>query len=100
MLLMVLFFIGYITPHLFILGEDRFHLTIVPFLAILASSFWIRSRSAVRERFQTRSGRIGISLAIVTILLLSANWVLELLRDSEKLAVLFGPNGNISHFSY
>jgi hypothetical protein len=28
------------------------------------------------------------------------NWGLELWRDADKLAVLFGPQGNVSYFSY
>jgi len=99
-LLMALFFIGYITPHLFILGEDRFHLTIVPFLAILAAYFWTSTRTLVREWLHMRSGRIRFCLAVVMITLLCSNWVLELWRDAEKLAVLLGPNGNMSFFSY
>jgi hypothetical protein len=99
-LLMVLFFIGYIVPHLLILGEDRFHLTLVPFLAILAAYFWTRSRDMFRIRLQTPLGRIGIFLAIIVIIILYSNWVLELWRDADKLAVLLGPNGNISFFPY
>jgi hypothetical protein len=37
--LMLFLFIGYITPHLLILSEDRFHLAIVPFFAILSGYF-------------------------------------------------------------
>jgi hypothetical protein len=28
------------------------------------------------------------------------NWGLELFRDADKLALLFGPHGNTSHFTY
>jgi hypothetical protein len=71
--MLALFLIGYITPHLFIIAEDRFHLTIVPFLAILAAYCWTGGWSALRARWQTRGG---------------------------KLAQLLGPNGNISYFPY
>ena len=39
--LLCLLFIGYIAPHVFILSEDRFHLALVPYIAILAAQFWI-----------------------------------------------------------
>jgi hypothetical protein len=99
-LLLALFLIGYITPHLFIIAEDRFHLTTVPFLAILAAYCWTGGRSALRERWQTRSGKVAILLASVAVILLFANWGLELWRDADKLAQLLGPNGNQTHFSY
>jgi hypothetical protein len=99
-LLMMLFFIGYITPHLFILGEDRFHLTIVPFLAILCAYFWTSSRSALRERWKARRGKIALLLASLAVLFLVVNWGLELWRDAGKLALLFGPNGNTTFFTY
>ena len=99
-LLMALFFIGYITPHFFIIAEDRFHLATVPFLAILAAYFWTSGRSALRDRWQTRSGKIVILLASVTVILLFVNWGLELWRDAGKLALLLGPNGNQTYFPY
>jgi hypothetical protein len=99
-LLLALFLIGYITPHLFIIAEDRFHLTTVPFLAILAAYCWTGGRSALRERWQTRSGKVAILLASLAIVLLFSNWGLELWRDADKLAQLLGPNGNQTHFSY
>jgi hypothetical protein len=99
-LLMALFFIGYITPHLFIIAEDRFHLTTVPFLAVLAAYFWTSNRSALRERWQSRSGKIAILLASVAVILLFANWGFELWRDADKLVQLLGPNGNQTFYSY
>jgi hypothetical protein len=99
-LLIALFFIGYITPHLLILSEDRFHLTVVPFLAIFAASFWTSSRSMLKERWEARSGKIGISLATLVAVLLFVNWGLELWRDASKLTLLLGPNGNVTFFTY
>jgi hypothetical protein len=99
-LLMLLFFIGYITPHIFILAEDRFHLAILPFLAILAAHSWTPGRLALKERWSTWSGKIFILLSLVGIGLLFLNWGLELWRDAGKLALLLGPNGNLTSFSY
>ncbi len=99
--LLALFFAGYITPHLLIIAEDRFHLTVVPFLAILAAQFWSGGWAAIRERWSGSSaGKIALALAAAAILLLLANWGWELWRDADKLALLFGPTGNQSYFSY
>ena len=99
-LLLALFLIGYITPHLFIIAEDRFHLTVVPFIAILAAYCWTGGWSALRERWQTRRGKVAILLASFVVILLFTNWGLELWRDADKLAQLLGPNGNQIYFSY
>jgi hypothetical protein len=99
-LLMLLFFIGYIPPHIFILAEDRFHLAMVPFLAILAAYAWTSGWITLKERWATRSGKMLILLAFVGITLLFLNWGLELWRDAGKLALLLGPNGNVTSFSY
>jgi len=99
--LMALFFAGYITPHLLIIAEDRFHLTIVPFLAIFAAQCWSGGWSSIRQRLVgSKAGKVALTLASVAILLLLANWGLELWRDADKLALLFGPNGNQVYFSY
>jgi 4-amino-4-deoxy-L-arabinose transferase-like glycosyltransferase len=98
--LLALLLIGYITPHILIIAEDRFHLTLVPFLAILAASFWTGGLSALRERARTRTGKIALALGVVAALLLFANWGLELWRDADKLIQLLGPGGNQAFFSY
>jgi hypothetical protein len=99
-ILIALLFIGYITPHLLIISEDRFHLAIVPFLAIFASSTWVGSGTAIRERWQTRNGKIALLLASVGIILLLTNWGMEFWRDAGKLTQLFGPTGNQTFFPY
>ncbi|MDI6768256.1 MAG: glycosyltransferase family 39 protein [Anaerolineales bacterium] len=99
-LLMALFILGYLTPHIFILGEDRFHLTLIPFLGILAAQFWSGGLAAFKVRVQTRSGRIALLFAGLAVLLLFLNWGLELQRDAGILAQLLGPNGNQTYFPY
>ena len=99
--LIALFFFGYITPHLLIIAEDRFHLTTIPFFAILAAQGWIGGRASIRQRWAgSRAGKVALVLALAAILVLLANWGLELWRDSDKLALLFGANGNQTYFSY
>jgi hypothetical protein len=99
-ILIVLFLIGYITPHLLILAEDRFHLAIVPFLAIFAASFWTTSPAAIKVLCRNRPGIIRLLLSSVIVVSLLCSWGLELWRDTGKLALLLGPNGNLTSFPY
>ncbi|MBE3119965.1 MAG: hypothetical protein IMZ50_14580, partial [Candidatus Atribacteria bacterium] len=83
------------------IAEDRFHLTTVPFFAIFAAQCWIGGLSSIRQRWAgSKAGKVTLILASAAILLLLANWGLELWRDADKLALLFGPNGNQAYFSY
>ena len=86
-ILIVLLNIGYITPHLFILAEDRFHLAIVPFLAIFTAYLWTYSKVALKERWRTRFGSPSILAAFILTVLLCLNWGLELWRDAGKLVL-------------
>ncbi len=95
--LLAALFAAYLLPHAFILSEDRFHLAIVPFLAILAPLGW----SFVFDRqTQAVANRAIVFVSIFAALLLLANWGFELHRDADKIAQLLGPNGNTSHFPY
>lgn len=99
--LMAIFFAGYISPHLLIIAEDRFHLTTVPFLAILSAQCWTGGWSSMRQLWAgSMAGRVALVLAAVAILLLLANWGLELWHDADKLVLLFGQSGNQTYFSY
>jgi hypothetical protein len=92
---------GYLLPHLLILSEDRFHLALLPFLAVAAAQFWSQGWRSLSVRwYGSRAGRIAVGLAGVAVLFLFLNWGLELIRDWDKLALLFGPNGNTTHFTY
>jgi hypothetical protein len=94
-------FLGYILPHVFILSEDRFHLALVPYIAILAAQFWIHGFAPLRARWaESQTGKWIVSLAIFAAVLLLANWGFELTRDADKIAQLLGPNGNQSYFPY
>jgi hypothetical protein len=96
-----LLFLAYILPHVFILSEDRFHLALVPYLAILAAQAWIHGFAPLRVRWTGSSGgKWVVSLAVLAAVLLVTNWGLELIRDADKIAQLLGPSGNQSHFPY
>ena len=99
--LLALLFIFYILPHVFILAEDRFHLALVPYIAILAAWFWVNGFSALSLRWrEPQTGKILLILSILFVTLLVTNWGIELTRDWDKIAQLLGPNGNESYFPY
>ena len=55
-ILLYLLLIAYILPHVFILSEDRFHLAIVPFLAILAAQTWTGGWDTFAVRWRKVAG--------------------------------------------
>ena len=100
-ILLILLFVGYTLPHVFILSEDRFHLALVPYIAILGAQVWVDGFAPVRVRWhESQTGKWVVALAIFVAFLLLANWGLELIRDTDKISQLLGPDGNQSHFPY
>lgn len=99
--LLALLLIFYTLPHVFILSEDRFHLALVPYIAILAAQFWVNGFEALSARWrESQAGKALVILAIVSAFLLVTNWGIELVRDWDKIAQLLGPTGNQSYFPY
>jgi hypothetical protein len=100
-ILLLLLFLSYLLPHVFILSEDRFHLTLVPFFSILAAQVWVNGLSPLIARWREWStGKVIVILAVFAAFLLFINWGFELHRDTAKIAQLLGPNGNQSYFPY
>jgi hypothetical protein len=99
--LLALLFFSYLLPHILILSEDRFHLALVPFLAILAARFWKDGFSSLATRWhESRTGKLRVALAILLVFMLVMNWGFELVRDADKITTLLGPSGNQSAFPY
>jgi len=100
-ILMGLVLFAYTLPHVLLLAEDRFHLTIVPLLAILAARCWEGGIGELRQMFYSSSkGKWLVIIASVAVLLLFFNWGHELMFDYDKLTLLFGSKGNITGFPY
>lgn len=100
-ILLILLFTGYILPHMLILSEDRFHLALVPYLAILAAHVWVHGWPALRARWhESAAGTWLVRLAVFAAILLILNWGFELVRDGDRIAQLLGPHGNQSYFPY
>ena len=100
-ILLSLLLITYILPHILILSEDRFHLALIPYIAILAAQVWVNGLAPVIVRWnESQAGKVLVLFAIVCFVMLILNWRLELIRDADKIAQLLGPNGNQSYFPY
>lgn len=100
-ILVMLLFLGYILPHVFILSEDRFHLALVPYIAILAAQVWVNGLSPMVVHWnESQSGKVLGVIAVLAAVLLLVNWGLELNRDADKIVQLLGPNGNQTYFPY
>lgn len=97
--LCLLFLLAYITPHLLILAEDRFHMTLISFLAVMSAAAMLRRREILYSLRAPHGGWKWLLPAAVALLLL-ANWGFELWSDAPRLAVLFGPNGNTVYPPY
>lgn len=99
--LLALLLLCYTIPHVFILAEDRFHLALMPYFAILAAWFWVNGFKALSARWQgSQTGKILLILSILFVALLVTNWGVELTRDWDKIAQLLSPTGNQSYFPY
>jgi hypothetical protein len=94
-LLLALLFIGYLLPHVFILSEERFHLTLVPLFAICAANFWTNSFKALKLGGWTLALCAGIVVALLIV-----NWGFELARDGPLYIQMLAPGGNQIYLPY
>ncbi len=94
-ILLVLLFIGYLLPHVLILSEERFHLTLIPVFAICAANMWSYGLGALKSR-----GGLVILIASIVAMLLIVNWGFELARDGHLLVQMLGPKGNQIYLPY
>ena len=100
-ILLILLFVAYILPHVLILSEDRFHLALIPYIAVPAAQVWVNGVAPLAVRWnESQMGKAVVTIAILAAFLLIANWGLELHRDADKIAQLLGPDGNQSYFPY
>ena len=98
-MLVLLISMGYIAPHILILAEPRFHLTVVPFIAILAAQTWVNFKEQWNA-YEKKQKAIRLIFAIILLGLVIFNFTYEIVNDLDKLKILFGPNGNKSYFGY
>ncbi len=99
--LLLLLLTFYLLSHIFILAEDRFHLALIPFFAILAAQFWAVGFQAISARWhESNAGKWMVTLAVLGVFLLFLNWGFELSRDADKIAALLGQDGNKTYYPY
>ncbi len=99
-ILIVFLIVGYLLPHILILAEDRFHLTLIPFLGIAAAHCWGIGWPEIQRKWKTGNGKVVLIIAFAVSGLMLSNWIMELYRDKQMLALLFGINGNTTYFPY
>ena len=97
--LIYLLFSYFIGIHMLIMAEPRFHLVLVPFLAIFAVQ-GARTLPQAREITARRDRRWRLMWCLLVIALLMLNWMYELNVDMDKLRLLFSPGGNMASFTY
>jgi 4-amino-4-deoxy-L-arabinose transferase-like glycosyltransferase len=83
----------YTAVHMLILAEPRFHVPLLPIVAILATH-----ACAEKPWRESRPWQRWLAAALVALLLL--NWGLEIARDWDTLVALFGPAGHQLGLSY
>jgi hypothetical protein len=100
-ILLILLGLAYILPHVFILSEDRFHLVLVPFIAILAARLWAVGWTPLLMLWKDSiAGKFKLIMAFLICALLLLNWAVELRRDAPRIAALLRPDGNQTYFTY
>ncbi len=82
-------FIGYLIPHILILAEERFHLTLVPLFSLLAVRFWTRSR-----RTEPEASPAALYLAAIVTFFLVIYWIERGVAFWPVFLRLLGPGGN------
>jgi hypothetical protein len=94
LILIALVLMAYLLPHIFILSGSRFHLAVLPLMAILAGHALagVDTRPAGSAR-----GRAWVLLGLA---LLTLNWASHLARTWPVIAQLLGPNGSRLHLPY
>jgi hypothetical protein len=95
LILLALLLFGYLLPHVFILSEERFHLTLIPFLAICAANLWVNGFNPLKSQATP-----VLLIACLVAMLLIVNWGFELSRDGPLLAQMLGTNGNQLYLPY
>ncbi|MFC2064763.1 glycosyltransferase family 39 protein [Chloroflexota bacterium] len=97
---LLLLILGYTLPHIFILGGARFHLALIPILALGAAYFWVSGVSILKKEFSKR--RIPPKLIILSFIILAMlmNWTFELIMDKHLFIAILNSGGNTTHFPY
>jgi 4-amino-4-deoxy-L-arabinose transferase-like glycosyltransferase len=83
----------YTGAHALIMAEPRFHVPLLPVVAVLAAYAFIE-----RPWRESRLWQRG--LVALLVVLLCANWGLELVQDWDMLVVLFGSEGHRLYLPY
>jgi hypothetical protein len=85
--------------HVLSFGESRFHLPLVPLLAVLAASGWAVLRGEGWDALRgLGGGRLGLIVAVAVAA--AAHWTAELIGYWPRLQILLAPGGHRAAFPY
>ncbi len=88
-------FLGYLLPHILILSEERFHLTLVPLFSLLAAHFWTRGRAP-----RPPAERDAFYFAAIATFFLMIYWVEKIVRFWPLFVRLIAPGGHDLRLPY
>lgn len=83
-----------------ILAEPRFHLPLIPFMAVYAAAAWTTPGLGSRMIDGLRRGRLGWWLALASLAALLALWGWDWARELPKLLAVMRPGGNVLYLAY
>ncbi len=92
--LLALLLVGYLLPHVLILSEERFHLTLIPFLAICAAYVWTNGLAVLETR------ATALRIAVIVAALLVANWCFQVAGAWPVLGQMLAATGNQQYLPY
>ena len=83
-----------------ILSEPRFHLPLVPFLAVYAGAAWTATGQGSRMVDGLRRGHLGWWLALASVVALLALWGWDWARELPRLLSVMRPGGHVLYLDY
>jgi 4-amino-4-deoxy-L-arabinose transferase-like glycosyltransferase len=83
-----------------ILAEPRFHLPLIPFLAVYAAAFWTDTHRSGGIRQRLLSGRLEVWLAGAACVTLLAIWLIHFSTSLPRLSAILAPGGNRLWLNY
>lgn len=88
-------FLGYLLPHILILSEERFHLTLIPLFSVLAAHVWTRGRA---PRPQAKRG--AFYFAALATFFLVIYWAVKIAQFWPLFMRLIAPGGHDLRLPY
>jgi hypothetical protein len=86
--------------YVFIMADARFHLPLVPLLAVFSATAWTAPGLARRSLDGLRRGEVRWALAWLAAATLLIAWAWDLGHDWPRLLAVMQPDGYLLHLNY